>query len=444
MIRFVAIALSLGLSAAAAGGPVRFQQSGFKASGGESPEGWTVWSARSETAPRTSVDLLVSRGEPGSLVVAGGSNAAEHGGWERSVSGVRGGSWYRFTAFYRASGVAAESLQIVPRIDWKADSGKRAGQPDYPYQLSRDGEWTRVKGLFQAPQDASSATLQFFLSNSPLGTVWWDEISFEETPDPGARKVRVASVNLRPGEKESGRVADSVGKFIETIDKTVPKETDVILLPEGITVVGTGKSYADVADTVPGKVTGRLGEVARKHGSWLVAGIYEREGNAIYNTAVLLDRAGRLAGKYRKVYLPREEIEAGLTPGNDYPVFRTDFGTVGMMICYDVFFADPARALALRGAELILMPIWGGDETLGKARAIENKVFIASSGYDYPTYVMDPDGELLALARDRGETAVATIDLNRRYTQEHLGEMHSRRMKELRVDVPMPVPGLGN
>ena len=90
--------------------------------------------------------------------------------------------------------------------------------------------------------------------------------------------------------------------------------------------------------------------------------------------------------------LPREEIEHGLTPGNDYPVFHTDFGTIGLMICYDVFFADPARALATEGAELILMPIWGGDETLGKARAIENRVFVASSGYDYPTYVMDPNG----------------------------------------------------
>ena len=92
----------------------------------------------------------------------------------------------------------------------------------------------------------------------------------------------------------------------------------------------------------------------------------------------------------------------GLTPGSDYPVFRTDFGTVGLMICYDVFFADPARALALKGAEMILMPIWGGDETLAKARAIENKVFLVASGYDYPTYVMDPDGERLHAPRRGG------------------------------------------
>jgi predicted amidohydrolase len=165
-----------------------------------------------------------------------------------------------------------------------------------------------------------------------------------------------------------------------------------------------------------------------------VAGIYEREGPAIYNTAVLIDRAGNVAGKYRKVYLPREEVEAGLTPGNDYPVFRTDFGTVGIMICYDVFFADPARALALKGAEMILMPIWGGDETLAKARAIENRVFLVASGYDHPTYIMDPDGERLSVGPRPG-AAVATIDLNKRYMEKWLGEMKARRPKELRVDV---------
>jgi predicted amidohydrolase len=165
--------------------------------------------------------------------------------------------------------------------------------------------------------------------------------------------------------------------------------------------------------------------------------MYEREGPAIYNTAVLLDRAGKLVGKYRKVYLPREEVEGGLTPGNDYPVFDTDFGKVGLMICWDIQYADPARALALGGAELLLLPIWGGNETLAKARAIENHVFLASSGYDYPTHIIDPDGEVLAQALEQGKIALATIDLNRRYSDEWLGWMRGRFMKELRYDVPV-------
>jgi predicted amidohydrolase len=105
-----------------------------------------------------------------------------------------------------------------------------------------------------------------------------------------------------------------------------------------------------------------------------------------------------------------------------------------MMICYDVFYADPARALALKGAEMILMPIWGGDETLAKARAIENRVFLVASGYDHPTYIMDPNGERLSEAPRPG-AAVATIDLNRRYIEKFLGDMRERRPKELRVDV---------
>ncbi len=111
------------------------------------------------------------------------------------------------------------------------------------------------------------------------------------------------------------------------------------------------------------------------------------------------------------------------------------------MICWDVQYPDPARALALRGAEMILMPIWGGSEALAKARAIENKVFLVSSGYDHPTYIMDPNGEILSMAHDRGTIASATVDLNRRYADPWLGDMRARFMKELRLDTPVDPPG---
>ena len=406
----------------------------------ESRPGWTTWSARPETAPRCFVDQLHYRTRPGALAISGNTNPAEHGGWHRAVDGIRPGNWYRLTAWYRTQGVEHETLQVLARLDWRDQSGRRAGQPDYAYQARREGAWTRVAMDAPAPANASSAVIQLYLSNAPQGTVWWDDVTLEPIPPPPARPVAVAAVNLRPRGTKSAN--ESVGRFLDTIAREVAGKADVILLPEGITVVGTNKTYADVAEPVPGPTTARLGEVAKARGSYIVAGIYEREANAVYNTAVLIDRTGRLAGKYRKVYLPREEIEGGITPGSDYPVFRTDFGTVGLMICYDVFFADPARALAAKGAEMILMPIWGGDETLGKARAIENKIFLVTSGYDYPTYVMDPDGEVLAKAPRDGSVANASIDLSRRYWHSHLGDMHARRMKELRLDILVPVAGL--
>jgi predicted amidohydrolase len=435
-MRFLILVLSVSSLGAA---PLSVRQSGFAAGPNGLPVGWTTWSARPETAARTYVDAQHYRSKPGSLAISGNSNLAAHGGWEYRVTGVESSAWYRFTAYYRSEGVDHESLQIVSRLDWSTSAKRRAGQPDYVYQSSREGAWTKVKLEAQAPEKATGVTLQLYLSNAPMGTVWWDDVTLEQIPAPAARPVTVASINLKPNRTSSP--AESVTRFLEAIENSVKVKTDVILLPEGITQVGTGKDYAEVAEPIPGPTTGRLGEVARKRSTYVAAGIYEREGSVVYNTAVLMDREGNLAGKYRKVYLPREEVEKGITPGSDYPVFRSDFGTIGLMICYDVFFAEPARALASRGAEIILMPIWGGDENLGKARAIENGVFLATSGYDYPTYIMDPAGEVLSQAGQRGTAAITTIDLNKRYKHPWLGDMHGRRMKELRVDLKPPLPG---
>ncbi|MCP4248745.1 MAG: carbon-nitrogen hydrolase family protein, partial [bacterium] len=287
-----------------------------------------------------------------------------------------------------------------------------------------------------APEDASAVRLQLLLWDAPNGTLLWDDISLTPIPAPESRPVRVASINLRPNR--TGSAAASVSRFIETVDKTVTSKVDIILLPEGITIIGTGKKYADVAEPVPGPTTRALAELARRHHAYVAAGIYEREGPAIYNTAILLDRSGKVAGKYRKVYIPREETEGGIKPGSHYPVFETDFGKVGMMICWDVHYTDPARALALAGAELILMPIWGGNETLAKARAIENHLFLAASGYDYPTHILDPNGETLAIASQDATAAITTIHLDKRYVDQWLGNMRARFFKEPRLDIDTP------
>jgi len=422
------LALALIPIASLAGAEGGWSQSAFA-----NADGWTTWAARLEIAPRTYVDQVHSLGEAGSLAISGNSNAAACGGWEKRLP-VEPGRSYRLVAHYRATSVPTEGLQVLARADWLRADGARAGQPDYAWQVTAAGEWKRVTMDAPAPDGAAAVKLQLFLQNAPQGTVWWDEISFRPIEPPGPRKVTVAAVNLRP--QGTGSAEESVRRFLDLVDARVAPGADVILLPEGITIVGTGKSYAAVAETIPGPTTSRLAEMARKKSAYVVAGIYEREGVALYNTAVLLDRKGNVAGKYRKVYLPREEIEGGLTPGNEYPVFTTDFGRVGVMICWDIQYADPARALARRGAELLLVPIWGGNEVLGKARAIENRVFVASSGYNYPTYIMDPDGEILSVARENASLATATIDLNRRYVDAWLGDMRGRFMKELRVDVP--------
>lgn len=113
------------------------------------------------------------------------------------------------------------------------------------------------------------------------------------------------------------------------------------------------------------------------------------------------------------------------------------------MICWDVQYPEPARNLTLRGADIILLPIWDGEQTLTKARAIENKVFLVVSSYGAPTRILDPNGEQIALAPKVGTAAIATIDLNRRYLDEWLGDMRARLMKELRGDIKVVRPELG-
>lgn len=418
---------------------VKFTQSGF-ASTGDAPSEWRTWSQRPETMPRTFVDKKVSLGEDGSLAVAGEGNEAVYGGWERELGEIVPGNWYRLEASYRAQGELAENWQVVARVDWRSGEGRRKGQPEYAAWAKREGEWTRLETVIQAPKDAASARLQFFLLHAPAGTVWWDAISFTEVPAPGPRQVTVASVNFQP--RRTGSRQGSLDAFARLVRERIPEGTDLILLGEAAPLVGSGLSYTDVAAPVPGPDTEFLGQLAREKKAYVVAGVLEREGKAVYNTSVLIGRDGSLVGKYRKVYLPREELEGGVTPGDAFPVFRTDFGRVGMMICYDVFFPDPARALAAQGAELILMPIWDGPERLAVARALENGVFLAASGYGHPTYVMDPDGEFLARADEDGSVAMATIDLNRRYHDQWLGDMRTRRLREIRADVALPAPGL--
>ena len=396
--------------------------------------GWHIAAHRSEIAPRGWIDRTVGRGKQGSLALSGGGNAAAYGGWERNVAEIRPGAWYRLTAEYRSSGFEHERRHVLARLDWQKADGHRAGWPDYGTVVSREGDWRRIVIDAPAPEGASLVTLQLLLSNAPQGTVWWDHVRLESIATPPPRMVHVVTVNLRPHDTTSA--ADSLARFLEYVRGHVQR-ADLLVLPEGVTEVGNGKSYLEVAEPVPGPSTAALGALARDLHTYLVAGVVEREGPAAYNTAVLIDRSGALIGKYRKVYLPREEIEGGLTPGDSYPVFDTDFGRLGLLICWDIQYPDPARALALGGAEILALPIWGGNATLGHARAIENSVFLVSSGYDYATEIVDPVGKVVAKAEAMPGIATADIDLNHRYTDAWLGHMRDRFFHEIRDDVPV-------
>jgi predicted amidohydrolase len=146
------------------------------------------------------------------------------------------------------------------------------------------------------------------------------------------------------------------------------------------------------------------------------------------------------------VCLPHAEVEAGVMPGKDYPVFETKLGKVGLMVCYDGFFPEVARELTNRGAEVIAWPVWGCDPLLARARANENRVFVVSSTYMEPkanwmlSAVYDRTGTPLVTADKWGAVVVAEVDLNeRRIGPYNLGDFHDMVQRHRPVPVPEPV-----
>jgi predicted amidohydrolase len=402
---------------------------------------WTQWSPRPEISPQFSFDRTGGR-HGGPALKTSTQAPTEFGAWRRDIAGVRGGRTYRFNAWYRAAGIENERRSVIVRLQWLDEQGKpvkvTVRPPEYPLDVAREDGWTRMESVLHAPDEAHGLGVQLSLGFAARGAVWWDAVTLAEEPAARNRVVRAMTVHHRPRNSKSP--AANVEQYCELIRQAAAQRPDIICLPEGITVAGTGRSYADVSEPIPGPTTERLGALARELRTYLVAGIYERAAPAVYNTAVLIDRDGAVAGRYRKTHLPREEWEAGITPGDTYPVFDTDFGRLGLLVCWDLQFPEPWRALALQGAEVILLPIWGGNERLLPARAIENHAFIVTSSFDMKSCVVNPLGEILTESTNATPVTTAELHLDRKLYQKWIGDMSTRTWKERRGDLPWGSP----
>jgi predicted amidohydrolase len=386
---------------------------------GESAEGWDVYSQRPSLAPESGID----QGR-GVFWLQGFGDRRVNGGWRHQFA-VEEDSLYRCTVDYRTWEIEHAGRSVLVKVDWLNGAGKRVGYPDYPGFPADDREtWTRLSDTVRAPKGAVTAVVELILRWDENGRVEWRNLTFEPVVNTPSRPVVISTVFLRP--QNSSGPEENLRLFGEYVEKAGQEGADLILLPEGATLVGTGKSYLEVAETVPGPSTDYLGELARKNHAYIVAGLVEKDGATFYNTAVLIGRNGRLEGRYRKVSLPREEIEGGLTPGTGFPVFDTDFGRVGILICWDIQFPEGARRLAEQGAEIVLLPIWGGIEELFPARAIENQVYLVTSSFDSPSGIWNLEGKPMAQTTRNGSLATARIDLEERVMWEWLGDLRSR------------------
>ena len=198
----------------------------------------------------------------------------------------------------------------------------------------------------------------------------------------------------------------------------------------------------DLAEAIPGPTSEALGAVAKARKIVIVGSIFERRAAGVYhNTAVVIDEAGKIVGRYRKMHIPddpRYYEKYYFTPGDlDFAAHKTSRGAVGTLVCWDQWFPEAARLTAMAGAQIIFYPTaigwWHGEpekvrpkqvnawETIQRSHAISNGLFVAAVNrvgveadleFWGSSFVADPFGEVIARASIKDEeTLLAECNL---------------------------------
>ncbi|MDP3069979.1 MAG: carbon-nitrogen hydrolase family protein [Opitutaceae bacterium] len=326
-----------------------------------------AWAPQPLAAPKT------AQQPDGTVAIAGNATRTCTGGWQFVYAGVRGGQTYRLRARVGHRDVANPRDSLLALAywgKWEPTQNKTRTVPyDYLSPQLVSPSAINFETTVTAPDGATALTIRYLFRWSEQGTSNWSAPQIELATAQERKPVKIcvvsnpktagSPVKVRPlaaGLGLSGDVEQSVNLWASLILEACQRQPQLILIPE--TVIG-GQNPLEGAITVPGPATQPFEKIARDHHVYLMLGVYERDRDAVYNSTVLIDPQGKVAGVYRKVHLATDEGWSGISPGNGFPVFDSEIGRIGSMICMDSMLSEPARMLALNGADFICLPIMG-------------------------------------------------------------------------------------
>jgi predicted amidohydrolase len=252
------------------------------------------------------------------------------------------------------------------------------------------------------------------------------------------RPVTVSAVQITAVDGEKARTVERMLGFIDTAGR---RGSALVVLPELWTGLGFSdeEGYREIAEPIPGPVTALLAEKARAYGMCIAGSMYEAAPDGRYHNAVpLIGPGGDVIGLYRKTHLfdapNRPDIPPGIVEsrkvaaGDRLDVYGTNLARIGLSVCSDLRFPEVYRAMALKGAEILvcasafLSPRYDHWEFFLRARATENQCFVVASGqygkepksglgFVGRSMIVDPWGVIVATASDDEGVVTAEIDL---------------------------------
>lgn len=269
-----------------------------------------------------------------------------------------------------------------------------------------------------------------------------------------SRLFGIAGVQIAPVPYDREATLNKIESVVAQISATL-SWVDMFCFPElildALAPFVPGGDKKPKPESIPGPTTDRLCALAARHHKWLIPGsISESDGNAIYNTAVVISPTGQIVARYRKIF-PWHPLEI-CTPGDTFCVFDVlAVGRFGLCICYDMWFPEVARTLSWMGAEVILHPSLTATSDrsqeliISQANAIFNQCYFidvnATGSYGGGRSILvDPDGRVLQQADQHESILTEILDLDRVTRARELGTLGlSQTWKALR-DNPVYFP----